>query len=329
MMTDPKPRPDVVREPDPAVHALAVLWSRKKTLMAVAIVGGVLAVVLSFTIPKQFRATATILPRFGSGESGLLAALGNFANLPMEGELSIEDLYPAILRSDRLLDRVIVKGAPAGHPDVDLYELLKVGGAADDSLRATLRLKKALRERVLAFHRDRDTGVMSVTVMLPGSPDLAADMANLFTDELADFVEAFNRDRTRGKLDYIQQRVDDVAAELAEAEADLTEFLMENRATDGSPQLKMAASVKERHVQALTTVWVELVRQHELAKMDDNEEAFAVEVLDRAQPPLHKYRPRRAGMGLIGAILFVVLGCATVLVRDYAASGSGRKRRAG
>ncbi len=328
-MTDSNARLDVDCGGDSAAHVITLLWKNKKILIAAAFMGGVFAIALSFLVQKQFSATATILPRFGAGESGLLAALGSFANLPVQGELSIEDLYPAILRSDQLLDRVITEDRQAGHLDVNLYGLLKVGGADSDSLLAARRLKKVLRERVLTFRRDRDSGVMGVSVTMPGSPVIAADMANLFTDELGRFVEDFNRNRTHGKLSYIQQRVDDVAEELAETETDLAGFLMENRAIDQSPQLKMAVGVKERQVQALTAVWIELVRQHEIAKMDDNEEMFSVEVLDRAVPPLNKTKPRRASMGVVGAFLVFVLGCVVIIVRDFNNDGFSLDQRAG
>lgn len=320
-MTDVSRRNESDHGSDPAVRALTVLWAKRLRLVGLAFVGGVLAVALSFLIPAQYRSTATLLPQVGGGESGLLSALGSFANIPVDGQISVEDLYPDILRSDRLLDRVI-DGRAFPEGDDSLYEILGVAVEEGDSIRSARRLKKVLRERVLAFHRDRDTGLMGVSATMPRSPDHASAMANLFTDELCLFVEDFNRDRTLGKLGYLSRRISDVALELAEAESDLADYLSENRGTESSPRLRIDAGVKERRVQALTAVWVELVRQHEIAKMDDNETVYAVDVLDRASPPLRKVKPSRAGMGIVGAVLVFMLASVFYLARDVVAGHS-------
>jgi len=164
-------------------------------------------------------------------------------------------------------------------------------------------LKKHLREQVITMSRDKNTGVMELSALVPQDPELAARFVNALTDSLNSFVEMFNGSKARQRLSYVQRRIDEVTGSLHELEDDYTRFKEENRAYRSSPRLSQIAAEKEREIQALTAVWVELIKQLELAKLEDNKERFSIEILDRAQPPLRKAKPQRASMAIVGAIL--------------------------
>ena len=284
---------------------LRTLGRRIVLIGAVALVVGIAAVALSYLIQPQFTATVTLLPQTGTSSTGLMAAIGNFANIPLPGgEQNLEALYPVIVRSNRLLDGIITESWTYRGETRSLYDVFGVDRAAGhDSLDATRRLKKQLREQVLAFRQDKQVGVMELSVTAPRDPAFAAELANALTDSLGRFTVAFNASKADANLDYVQRRLDEVAVELQAAESDRTRFLEDNRAYASSPRLMQAAGELERQVQALTAVWVELIKQLEIAKLDDDKERFSLEVLDRAMPPLHKSRPKRASMGIIGCLL--------------------------
>ncbi|MFO7654514.1 MAG: Wzz/FepE/Etk N-terminal domain-containing protein [Candidatus Krumholzibacteriia bacterium] len=308
---------------DLTVALLRALWKHAAAIVVVAIVAGILGVGLSFLVQPQFTATATLLPQATGSSGGLIAAIGSFANIALPGDRNLEALYPTIIRSSRILDGIITGSWPGRDGEVSLYEIFDLPPATgSDSLDAARRLKQHLGERVLAFHQDKQ-GVMELSVTVPGDPVFAAALANAVTDSLENFIVGFNEAQARERLQYVQRRLDEVAAELQTAESLRARFREENRAFVDSPRLMQRAGELEREVQALTAVWVELIKQLEIAKLDDNRERFSLEVLDRALPPLHRSRPNRAAMGIIGFVLGGLAASVVVIARRFAAVERG------
>lgn len=302
---------------DPAVAVVRLLLRHFHAIALAAMLGGGIAIAISFLLHPAYRAYVTILPSLGSQDSSLLAAYGNLVNLPVKGAVTIEDLYPAIVKSDAVLDRIIENDAAIFGPETSLFDILGVKASDRDSTIAPRTLKKVLREQVLSCDQDQKTGLLTLSALLPGPPSMAAKLVNSIADSLGSFVEVFSISKTRHQLRYIQRRIDEVSNELEIAEADLAAFRTENRVVINSPKLRMIDGRKERHAQALKEVWIELVRQLEIAKVDDNKERYEIDILDRALPPLHKATPRRAVMGLVGFILGTLSMCIFVVVRQF------------
>ena len=84
---------------------------------------------------------------------------------------------------------------------------------------------------------------------------------------------------------------------------DLASFVETNRLYSDSPMLTRRFNDLSREVEAQTAVWVELRRQLEVAKIDENKTINTVDVLDRASPPVKKAGPARGQYGVIGAFL--------------------------
>jgi uncharacterized protein involved in exopolysaccharide biosynthesis len=91
----------------------------------------------------------------------------------------------------------------------------------------------------------------------------------------------------------VETRVRDVRAELRTAEEDLKAFREKNRRLLDSPQLLMEQERYVREVQVKSTILVELIKQFELAKIEEIRNIAMVNVLDMARPPVHRERPRR------------------------------------
>ncbi|MDE2453292.1 MAG: lipopolysaccharide biosynthesis protein, partial [Burkholderiales bacterium] len=56
-------------------------------------------------------------------------------------------------------------------------------------------------------------------------------------------------------------------------------------------------------------------RQYELAKLDESREGTLIQVVDGAQPPEHKSRPKRAFMAIASAVLVGFSYAAFLLMR--------------
>jgi uncharacterized protein involved in exopolysaccharide biosynthesis len=101
---------------------------------------------------------------------------------------------------------------------------------------------------------------------------------------------------------WIEQRLTQVEVELRSAEESLKNFRERNRRVGDSPQLLLEQERFMRDVQVKSTMFIELKKQAELAKIEEIKNITLVNVLDEARAPVKKTRPKRA---LVTVLVFL------------------------
>ena len=94
--------------------------------------------------------------------------------------------------------------------------------------------------------------------------------------------------------EWIGKRLSEVETELHAAEDTLKEFRERNRRVIDSPELLLQQARLERGVTLKSTIFLELKKQYELAKIEEIKKVSIVSVLDHGRVPVKKERPRRA-----------------------------------
>jgi len=186
--------------------------------------------VISLLLPKQYEGTASVLLRPESGSGGMLEALlsQTGGGLPLGGLSSgtdIKDVYVGILKSRTMQDEVIKR-----------FDLVKVYGLEDSPVkmtRARAQLKKATDIKILK------EAVISVTVEAP-DPRLAADMANLYVDNLDRLNTSLNTTDAGRSRQFLEGRVADAQEALRQAENRLKDYQSKSRAVVLEGQTKAA-----------------------------------------------------------------------------------------
>ena len=79
-----------------------------------------------------------------------------------------------------------------------------------------------------------------------------------------------------------------------------------------------------RELKLQETLLESMVRQYEIAKLDEAKEGPTLQQVDIAQPPDHKSRPARALIVLVSALVALLAASAAVVVRRYAAARRAR-----
>lgn len=317
-------------EDDPGfISALAWLWSRRRVVVAITVASALAALAISFLQPTLYQAEATLLPQEDAVDIGLLGQVASFSGINLGSEVSFEQLYGKIILSERLLASAAGRTwTYRDRPDgATLYEIFNVDGAdaaGGPAPEAVDDLRGILRDDVVSFFRDERTGYMILRIRVPEDPRLAADLANHLIDELDAFNRTFQSRQAGEQRGFIEGRLTEVETDLREAEAAVTEFATTNHSYRTSPALTQRYNELQREVEAQTSVWIELRRQLELAKIDQNKNLVSVNVLDRATPPVKAAAPRRSVYGLVGllvgllASLTFLLGTELVLsVREH------------
>lgn len=310
----------------PVLHAV---WQGRRWILALGAVGFALMAVYSLLLPPVYSARVTLLPQAESTNSDLLGQIATYTGAEVLSKGSYEQLYGEIIRSDRVLDQVLSrKWASAVHGDsVDVFTLLGIELEAGDAeaLRAAReRAKRKLRGEFIRTSRDRSTGFMVVEVSAEREPELAAGMANFLVDAMASYLGDLRGAKSRDHLRFVETQLADTVERLGEAEEELTAFLENNQEFASSPELSKRYRRLEREVSAQTSMWIELRRQRETARIDAHRDSGSIDVLDRARPPAQRSAPRRSVMALGGLLFGLVVGVVIVYVRAQLALASGQ-----
>jgi uncharacterized protein involved in exopolysaccharide biosynthesis len=297
-----------------------LLWRRRKLLVVVAAACGVLGAAFSFLIPPAYTAKVSLLPQRQTKAAELI---GQFTGQSASayGAVSFEELYARIVKSDRVLDEAIARRwVTRAHPDsVTLFQFFGIRANGPDPRQdpaAVYRLKQALRTRVVEFTREKASGYMELRVTIGRDPQLAAALANFLVERLDAYNRLFRKAKASEQRTFVANRLEVVSGELTTAEKALAEYVSRNRAYASSPETRRLYDELAREVGAQTTVWTELRRQLELARIDENRELVSVDVLDRALPPTLRSRPHRSQFLVLGGFLGLVGAMAWVLARQ-------------
>ena len=297
------------------------IWRRRKLVIIITAVFTVFALTISLILPPIYTARVSILPQPQNKNTEVLGKLASFTGASLGMETSYEQLYSEIVKSDRILDAVLKSQWKSYmSPDsIAMFDILDVSYSPEKSREmrlAEFKAKRKLREKIISMTRDKVTGYVVLKVNIERDPDLAADLANFLVDRLDVYLRNFHSHKAQRQREFIEDRLATVSKELKTAEAELSQFLENNRSYTSSPALMQRYAELEREVTAQTSIWVELRRQRETARIDEHKNLVSIDVLDRATPPVKRSRPQRGTMTIGGMILGLFTAIIFVLILD-------------
>lgn len=297
------------------------LLSRWRGTAVFVMLGGIIGFVLSYAVPPVYTSRATLMPQFSAAPTGLIGRLASLSALGSDFDSSNEVLYGEVLRSDLVLDRVIARTWPVRGQEgpqmlyaVFGFDSAEHGGPASPA--QAFALKKKLRSDVVKFSRDPVTGFMRVAVSIPRDPELAAAIANFIVDELDVYNKQMRTRKAREHREFVDARLLEISAHLAEAESAQTRFLLDNVMYLASPRLRQEFGVLEREAQAQRAIWLQLRADLESAKIEEHKEMTSIQVLDRAVAPVRRTSPVRTVFALAGGLVFAIGGNLALSLRS-------------
>lgn len=225
------PAPVVLNQEIPANWAVraTLLWQYRRVLGRVMAISLVVSIGIAFLIPKQYKASASIMPpdQQNSGAvmlaalagRGGLGSLGSIAS-GLLGEHTTTALFVNLLQS----------GTVRGHL-IDRFNLQHV-------YRTRYRFTAAKRlARHTKISDDKKSGVVTVEVE-DTDPVRARDMAQAYLDELNKLVNKTSTSAARQERIFIERRLQDVQNGLEHAQLELSEFSSKNSTVDIKEQTR-------------------------------------------------------------------------------------------
>lgn len=310
------------------LEALETIWHSRWLLVRTGLIMLFLSVAIALLLPSSYRSTVTILPETDRSK---LAALGGISDLAalagvnVGGEPSLAKLYPTLLKSRTILERVILQRYRSSRfgREVDLIEYWEIDGESElDNMEEALKTLRA----ELTVTLDTKTNVLTATIGMR-EPQLAADVLNSAVATLDEYLRTKRTTSASQQRKWIEARTVEVKVELEQSEDRLKSFRERNRRVSDSPQLMLEHGRLMRDVEISSTVFVELKKQDEIARIEEVKNIPVINVLDPATPPARREWPRRTLLVLVSTVLGVVVTSAWLVFRKDFASELGNATR--
>ncbi|RRA49625.1 GumC family protein [Acidipila sp. EB88] len=212
-----------------AVRAM-LLWQHRRLLQRVAVISLVASLTIAFLIPKQYKATTSIMPpdQQSSGAMMLAALAGRGGGLGSLGSLASGLIGGHATTA--LFVNLLHSGTVSGHL-IDRFNLQHV---YHSRYRITTAKHLARQTKVVD---DKKSGVITIEVE-DTDPVRARDLAQAYLDELNQLVTRTSTSTARQERIFIEHRLHSVESDLEKAQLELSAFSSRNSTIDIKEQTR-------------------------------------------------------------------------------------------
>jgi tyrosine-protein kinase Etk/Wzc len=311
------PTPYVVQDELTFLDFLVIIAQRKKLIAIITAICAASAVAIAFLLPEQYAATVIILPPQGNASVDTMPASqvadesaesGKASSAP--GSKNLNEMYVAMLKSHSVEDAVIQR-----------YGLM-----AQYHKNYLLEARKALETHTKIDGSNKD-GLIRLEFS-DRNPARAAEIANGYVEQFQNFskhlalTEASQRrvvfetqlEKTKTDLENADEALKRTQfAKPAGSEKSSNEAMFVPKGTVPQPGLESVRRLRDvKYYEAIFDV---LVRQLELARLDEAKEGAVIQVVDPAVPPEKKSFPKRSLIILSGTAAGFTFGLMFALLQ--------------
>jgi uncharacterized protein involved in exopolysaccharide biosynthesis len=291
-----------------SVSSIIRLLKKSKRTLVISpfVLVSLVSVYVFFLAPSVYTSSAKILPisENNSNLSNLSGLASQFGmNLPTGGEIQWDELYPEIVRSEKLMEILVQKSFQTEkyQDEQTLLQLLDIeNNYRDESSKLKLAVED-LKEMIIV-QKDRLSPDVSLHVEA-FEPRLARDLATEVIAESGKILLDLKTKKVQEKRIFIEARIVEVFNALQEAEKAEEQFRLENKNIIQSPTLTMKIKRLSREVELQNSLYVSLKSQYENAKIEEVQKAAMIQVIDGPLKPFRLTSPRIA-ISLILALFF-------------------------
>lgn len=204
-------------------RAVASVWERRTGIVLVSLAGALVAAMIGAVTTPRYSATALVLA--SPLESSVLGVQP--ATTGLSSEMVVLDTQIQLMTSPAQLDRaaaVLLRSETAEALRMLLADEIKIPGLTADQERAALR---RYLSRNLAVRQKGRAEMIAVSFAAP-DPEIAAAVANTVADTFLAEQAADRLSATHQIGNRLEARVDELAAELAQAQDDVRAYRAES-----------------------------------------------------------------------------------------------------
>jgi uncharacterized protein involved in exopolysaccharide biosynthesis len=308
------------------LDSLPEVWAKRIPVALFVAAATVLSIVYVLLAPSMYMAETSILPELDKNKLLGVAGMADLASVTglAVGDAPVSKLYPMIIKSNRILGQVISTQyrVSARRDSIDLIRLWEIEGRTEEE-KLEYALRRLRRRTSVVFVNRLGTLVLTVEME---EPALAAAVANRITKELDLYTRTKRKTSVTAQREFIEQRLQEVDQALRNAENALRSFREKNRRVMDSPQLLLEQGRLERDLQINSTIFIELKKQVEIAKIEEIKNIPLINVLDEASEPFERSWPKRTQFVTLTFLLSLLLATGVALAKTMPAVKHLRRR---
>jgi uncharacterized protein involved in exopolysaccharide biosynthesis len=354
--TNPNP-PKVNDDEIDLLELAKTFWNGRKTVLKYLLIAGVVGILIAVLSPREYTASTTIVPQTSAsanklgGLSSLAAMAGFNLDNATSGEILSPTVYPEIVSSVPF--QMDLMNLPFSFSEVkdpvSLYEYYteidKPGVLSliakytiglpgivisalknDQELNTTEnngpisltkkqeKIRKLIAEKV-TLNLDAKQGFITIQASFPEAL-LSAQVADQARELLQKYITRFKIEKAADKLSFIEQRYQEKKSEFDKAQMQLARFRDQNKNVSSA-----IAQTEEQRLQSeysiSMSVYNELAKQLEQAKIQVKEETPVFSVIKPAMVPQEKSKPKKGMIIAIWLFLGGIIGTGMVFGSAY------------
>lgn len=323
------------------------IWSKRQWIIKCCVISLLVALVIAFSIPKEYKSKAIIAPEASENKGGGLPSLAAIAgfNLNQAGADAIyPEIYPDIVKSTPFItDLFIVPvSVPEAKVDTTLYAYmvgynripwwnyivnapknLLLWGVSLFKDEDILEQKKSnvltpeensvvenLSERI-TVQMDKVTGLISLTVKMQ-DPHIAASLADTVIVKLQNYIVKYRTNKAREDFKFQQDLYERKKLAYEKAQADYTKFVDANNniilLSYKAEQVRL-----EQEMNLAYAVYSSVAQQLQIAETKVQEITPIYSIVEPPMVPIYASEPHKILILLVFPFL-TLLGCSFWIV---------------
>lgn len=342
--------------PSPAWGDLMQVLRRRRRFLALNVLATtVLALVIALLLPRWYTGRAVLLPPLeddlGSSMVSQLLPRG-IGSLRMPGAPTLADVFVAVLKSRTVADRIVrrfdlvrrykVSDGEKAVKELQQHVKFQVGDegtiailAEDRDPRTAAAMANAYVEELDRFNKEtRTTSAQRTRAFIEQRLDVAKRDLAAAEDLLRDYQQRRRlpalspSDRSEAemgaqllaqrtalevRLHVLRQSLAENSEEVRRVREELTAI---DRQVGGLPRAGLDVARLWREVKVQEQVFELLTSQLEEARIRETRDTPTVQVLDRAEPAIHKSRPKRSVIVIAGLLIGLAGSAAAALLLE-------------
>ena len=337
------------------VGLILLLWSKRKRIIINCFIGGVLSIIVAYSIPKEYTSTVVLAPETssGSGASGSLGALASMAGVNLGGLSGDEDalypeLYPQIISSTPFLCDLmsLMVETKDGDLSTTLYDYLTEHQKKtwwSKIIKAPIKMIKSMvgteivdtimptKESGMYMTRKQyltlvslnekisvivDRGNFVITLNVTmQDPKVAAYVASVVSDKLQEYIGTYRSAKARKDLAYTEMLYKEAQEKYYAAQQAYAKYVDQHQGV-----VKMQYQIEQNRLsneQDLAfNVYNQIAQQLEMARAKVSESTPVCVVMQPAIMPIKASAPKKMMIGLLYVFLAFFGTVSWIVVKD-------------
>jgi uncharacterized protein involved in exopolysaccharide biosynthesis len=263
------------------VDYLRVISKHRRMIFWICAITVVITAVISMFLPKMYAATTSVVPPMDVMQREALMAGG------------LDTVRSSILRNVMDVTSIsamyvgILQSRSVADALIERFDLGKVYKVEH----GFSIVRQILRNRT-SIKVTKD-GIVAITVE-DRDPCRAANLANAYVEELDRQNKRLSTGQSTSKRVFLENRLREIKQDLSQIDS----------------LLSRDAKIKEMLFELLT-------REYEIAKIEEAKSMPTIQVLDRAEPPEGKCKPKRMQMVLLAGVMSLFVAVLVAFVREH------------